>query len=165
MPYVGDEVRAMSHSGRQSKWLLTLADTLAFCVFLASWVVVARDGLKSGALIIGIPPFVVAVLASVGISAASHWKRRWPALVSTAVCVLAVGIAAVSFIVPLVLVVFPVGGLLIAAAALRLDAEPVEFRRGCAIFAGPRTTTVPARVGDRLVPCWCAAEGATRTSA
>jgi hypothetical protein len=142
MPYVGDEVRAMSQSERQSKWLLTLADTLAFCVFLASWVVVAHDGLSSGALIIGIPPFVVAVLASVGISAASHWKRRWPALVSIAVCVLAVGTAAVSFIVPLVLVVFPVGGLLIAAAALRLDAAPVAQ---LAVYGAPAHATGPPK--------------------
>jgi hypothetical protein len=118
----------LSQSGRQSKWLLTMADVLAFCVFLASWVVVTRDGLKSGALFIGIPPLVIAVLASVAISAASHWRRRWPALVSIAVCVLAVGIAAVSFVVPLVVVVFPVGGLLIAAAVLRLDAEPITQR-------------------------------------
>ena len=121
---------------------MTLADILAFCVFLASWVVVARDGLNSGALFIGIPPFVVAVLASVGISAASHWRRRWPALVSIAVCVLAVGTAAVSFVVPLVLVVFPIGGLLIAAAALRLDAEPVTQR---AAYRAPAHATGPPK--------------------
>lgn len=115
----------MSQSGRQSKWLLTLADIAAFGVFLASWVIVARHGLKSGALFIGIPPFVVAVLASVGITAASQWRRRWPALVAIAICVLAIGLAAVSFIAPLVLVVFPVGGLLIAAAALALEAVRV----------------------------------------
>jgi hypothetical protein len=123
VPYVGVEVRAMSQSGRRSKWLLTLAAIFAFGVFLASWVVVAREGLKSGALFIGIPPLVVAVLAGGGIGAASRWRRRWPALGAIAVCALAIGTAAVSFIVPLILVVFPVGGLLIAAAALRLEAE------------------------------------------
>ena len=132
----------LRQSGRQSKWLLTMADILALCVFLAAWVVVARDGLKSGALFIGIPPLVVAVLASVGISAASHWRRRWPALVSIAVCVLAVGTAAVSFVVPLVVVVFPVSGLLVAAAALRLDAGSVMQR---ATYRAPAHATGPPK--------------------
>ena len=107
----------------QSWWLVIVADMVALLVFAASVVVVARDGLDSGALIIGIPPLVVPVIASAAIGAASHWGLRWPLGVTIAVCaVLALG-AMVSFITPLLAVAVPVCALLIAASANRLSSD------------------------------------------
>jgi hypothetical protein len=103
-----------------SRWLVVGADAIALGAFAVAGVVTARDGVDSGALIIGIPPLAVAVLSSVALSAASRWRLRWPLVFAITISGVAMLGAMASFITPLLAVTVPVCGLLIAACAIRL---------------------------------------------
>jgi hypothetical protein len=111
------------HQIERSWWLVIVADVAALLTFAAAAVVAVRDGVNSGALIIGIPPLAVAVMASVAIGAASYWRLRWPLGVTIAMCTLATLVAMVSFITPLLAVTVPVCALLIGASANRLISD------------------------------------------
>jgi hypothetical protein len=99
------------------------ADAIALGVFTAAGVVAARDGVNSGALIIGVPPLAVAVMSSAALAAASRWYLRWPLMLAITICGIALLGAMVSFITPLLAVTVPVCGLLITACAMRLGSQ------------------------------------------
>ena len=103
--------------------LVIAADATALTVFAVAGVVAARDGIDSGAFLIGIPPLVIAVLASVAVGAARRWRLRWPLLLAIVICGVGLLGAMVSFITPLLAVMAPVCGLLIAACVMQLDSE------------------------------------------
>lgn len=102
-------------------WCAIAGDVIALAAFLVSGVVAVHDGVDSGALIIGVPPLAVAVVATIGLAAASRWRVRWPLVGAIIICSLAALLAMVSFITPLLAIATPVCGLLLAASAMRLD--------------------------------------------
>ena len=116
--------------------MIVAADVIAIVAFAVAAVIAARDGVDSGALIIGIPPLAVAVIASAALSTASRRHRRWPLVFAIALCAVAMLAAMVSFITPLLAVTAPVCALLITAAAIRLSPANPE-RSGTAGVLDP----------------------------
>jgi hypothetical protein len=106
-----------------SVWLVIAADAIALATFAVTGFVAARDGVDSGALIIGIPPLGVAVVASVALSSAIRWRLRWLLVLTITICGFALLAAMVSFITGLLAVTVPVCGLLIAASVIRLGSN------------------------------------------
>jgi glucan phosphoethanolaminetransferase (alkaline phosphatase superfamily) len=104
-----------------SGWLVVAADLAALCAFVVSVAVAAHDGVNSGALLVGVPPLIIAMLASLAHAASIRWVARWPLVLTIIVCGLAMLATMVSFITPLLVVTAPVAGLLIAASAIRLE--------------------------------------------
>jgi hypothetical protein len=102
-------------------WLVLAADLIAVVTFTASAVLTERDGVDSGALIIGIPPLAVAVVGSAAMGASTRWRLRWPLGVAIGVCGAVTVVAMTSFITPWVATTVPVCALLIAASIIRLS--------------------------------------------
>jgi len=102
-------------------WLVLGADAIALVAFAAASVVTVRDGVDSGALIIGIPPLALAVVGSGAMGASTRWALRWPLGVTIGVCGAATLVAVVSFVTPWAVTMVPVCALLIAASIVRLS--------------------------------------------